>query len=152
MGQLPVYYSLGKQADYVEESSSPLFPFGYGLSYTSFRYDALSIQVDDSTVNIRCTVTNTGERDGDEVVQLYLRDDVSSVVTPPIQLKDFRRLGLRKGESKQISFVLNEDDLAFYNLYLVRKAEPGDFTVLIGASASDIRLNGTFRWKGNGER
>ncbi len=152
VGQLPVYYSLGKQADYVEESSSPLFPFGYGLSYTSFRYDALSIQVDDSTVNIRCTVTNTGERDGDEVVQLYLRDDVSSVVTPPIQLKDFRRLGLRKGESKQISFVLNEDDLAFYNLYLVRKAEPGDFTVLIGASASDIRLNGTFRWKGNGER
>ncbi len=152
VGQLPVYYSLGKQADYVEESSSPLFPFGYGLSYTSFRYDALSIQVDDSTVNIRCTVTNTGERDGDEVVQLYLRDDVSSVVTPPIQLKDFRRLGLRNGESKQISFVLNEDDLAFYNLYLVRKAEPGDFTVLIGASASDIRLNGTFRWKGNGER
>lgn len=144
-GQLPVYYSLGRQADYVEESSSPLYAFGYGLSYTGFNYDNLSIKTEQDHIQISCTVTNTGAIDGDEVVQLYVRDNVSSVVTPPIQLKDFQRLHIRKGESKNVEFILTYDDLALYNLYLQRVTEPGEFTVMIGAASNDILLKESFR-------
>lgn len=145
VGQLPVYYSLGRQADYVEESGSPLYAFGYGLSYTDFSYDDLFVNVTQDHVRISCTVTNTGGIDGDEVVQLYLRDNISSVVTPPIQLKDFRRIHIPKGESKQVEFTLSYDDLALYNQDMRRITEPGEFTVMIGAASNDIRLKGRFR-------
>ena len=105
-GQLPVYYSLGRQANYVEEASTPLFAFGFGLSYTQFEYSDLIMEAEVGRVRIVCNVTNSGERAGDEVVQLYVRDNVSSVVTPPIQLKGFRRIHLERGETKRVEFVL----------------------------------------------
>ncbi|WP_298650445.1 glycoside hydrolase family 3 N-terminal domain-containing protein [uncultured Proteiniphilum sp.] len=145
VGQLPVYYSLGRQADYVEESSSPLYAFGYGLSYTNFSYKDLSIKVAQDHVRIFCAVTNTGSIDGDEVVQLYVRDNVSSVVTPPIQLKDFQRIHVRKGESKNVEFILTYDDLALYDLHMQSITEPGEFTLMIGAASNDIRLKESFR-------
>ncbi len=145
VGQLPVYYSLGRQADYVEESSSPLYSFGQGLSYTNFGYEDLSVKVTRDLVRISCTVTNTGGIDGDEVVQLYLRDNISSVVTPPIQLKDFQRIHIPKGESMKVEFTLAYDDLALYNQDMQRVTEPGEFTVMIGAASNDIRLKGSFR-------
>jgi beta-glucosidase len=145
VGQLPVYYSLGRQADYVEESSSPLYSFGQGLSYTNFGYEDLSVKVTRDLVRISCTVTNTGGIDGDEVVQLYLRDNISSVVTPSIQLKDFQRIHIPKGESMKVEFTLAYDDLALYNQDMQRVTEPGEFTVMIGAASNDIRLKGSFR-------
>lgn len=144
-GQLPVYYSLGRQANYVEGSSSPLYAFGYGLSYTGFGYDDLSIKVLQGEVQVSCSVTNTGNRDGDEVVQLYLRDNVSSVATPPIQLKDFQRIHIPRGQSKKVEFSLSQDDLALYNIDIQRVTEPGEFTVMVGTASNDIRLRGTFQ-------
>lgn len=145
VGQLPVYYSLGKQADYVEESSSPLYAFGQGSSYTDFKYDNLFIKEELDHVQISCTVTNTGSIDGDEVVQLYMRDNISSVVTPPIQLKGFQRIHFRKGESREVEFRLTHNDLALYNQHMQRVIEPGEFTVMVGAASNDIRLKGSFR-------
>lgn len=147
VGQLPVYYSLGKQADYVEGSSSPLYAFGYGLSYTGFEYSDLSIDQQVDKVQLSCKVTNTGSFDGDEVVQLYVRDNVSSVATPSIQLKDFRRIFIKKGETKVITFTLTADDLSLYNQQMMRTVEPGEFTVMIGAASNDIRLKGIFFYK-----
>jgi beta-glucosidase len=147
VGQLPVYYSLGKQADYVEGTSSPLYAFGYGLSYTGFEYSDLSIERQDDKVQLSCKVTNTGSFDGDEVVQLYVRDDVSSVATPSIQLKDFQRIFIKKGETKAITFTLTADNLSLYNQQMMRTVEPGEFTVMIGAASNDIRLKGTFFYK-----
>lgn len=144
VGQLPIYYSLGHQADYVEESSKPLFAFGYGLSYTSFTYGDLAVERNGSQVRIACSVTNSGERDGDEVVQLYIRDNVSSVATPPIQLKAFQRIHVEKGKTEQVEFVLTGEDLALYNMAMERTSEAGEFTVMIGAASNDIRLTERF--------
>ena len=145
VGQLPVYYSLGRQNNYVEESSSPLYAFGQGLSYTDFKYEDLSIKEGEDHVQISCTVTNTGGIDGDEVVQLYIRDNVSSVVTPPLQLKDFQRIPIGKGKSEKVEFIVRHDDLTLYNQYMQRVTEPGEFTVMVGAASNDIRLKGSFR-------
>lgn len=145
VGQLPVYYSLGRQNNYVEESSSPLYAFGQGLSYTDFKYEDLSIKEGEDHVQISCTVTNTGGIDGDEVVQLYIRDNVSSVVTPPLQLKDFQRIPIGKGKSEKVEFIVKHDDLTLYNQYMQRVTEPGEFTVMVGAASNDIRLRGSFR-------
>ncbi|WP_352422079.1 glycoside hydrolase family 3 N-terminal domain-containing protein [Proteiniphilum sp.] len=145
IGQLPVYYSLGRQNNYVEESSSPLYAFGQGLSYTDFKYEDLSIKEGEDHVQISCTVTNTGGIDGDEVVQLYIRDNVSSVVTPPLQLKDFQRIPIGKGKSEKVEFIVKHDDLTLYNQYMQRVTEPGEFTVMVGAASNDIRLKGSFR-------
>ena len=144
-GQLPVYYTLGKQANYVEESSTPLYAFGEGLSYTDFKYGDLTIKESKDQLQIACTVTNTGDVDGEEVVQLYIRDNISSVVTPSIQLKDFQRIPIRKGESKEVEFNLTHDDLSLYNQQMERVTEPGEFTVMIGAASNDIRLKGSFQ-------
>jgi beta-glucosidase len=144
VGQLPVYYSLGKQADYVEGTSTPLYAFGYGLSYTGFEYSDLSIDRQDNNIQLSCKVTNTGSFDGDEVVQLYIRDNVSSVATPPIQLKDFRRIFIKKGETKAITFTLTADDLSLYSQQMIWTVEPGEFTLMIGAASNDIRLKDTF--------
>lgn len=144
VGQLPVYYSLGRQNKYVEGESTFLYAFGYGLSYTLFEFTDLSIlQVGEET-HISCVIKNSGNYDGEEVVQLYVRDNISSVSTPPIQLKDFERVFLKKGESRKVSFTLQPHQLSLFNLQMEEETEPGEFTVMIGAASNDIRLRGTF--------
>ena len=95
-------------------------------------------------ITVSCTVTNTGNTDGDEVVQLYLRDHVASVSVPPVLLKDFAKISLKKDESARVNFVLTPEQLAFFNTDLKRVVEPGEFTVMIGAASNDIRLKESF--------
>ena len=150
VGQLPLYYNYkpsGRKYDYVDLPGTPLFPFGHGLSYTQFKYENLRIEVDQNTgtVNIAFDLENVGDIEGDEVVQLYLRDVVASVARPVKELKRFKRITLKPGEKKTITFKLTADDLAFYDINMRRVVEPGEFEVLIGASSEDIRLKGSFR-------
>ena len=144
VGQLPVYYSLGRQNKYVEGESTPLYAFGYGLSYTFFEYTDLSISQVGEVTHISCVIKNSGNYDGEEVVQLYVQDNISSVATPPIQLKDFERVFLKKGESRKISFILKPHQLSLFNLQMEEETEPGEFTAMMGAASNDIRLRGTF--------
>ncbi len=144
VGQLPVYYSLGRQNKYVEGESTPLYAFGYGLSYTFFEYTDLSISQVGEVTHISCVIKNNGNYDGEEVVQLYVQDNISSVATPPIQLKDFERVFLKKGESRKISFILKPHQLSLFNLQMEEETEPGEFTAMMGAASNDIRLRGTF--------
>lgn len=146
-GQLPVFYSQGTQRDYVEGKGTPLYAFGYGLSYTKFSYSGLELQKgNDPEIlqQVTCTVTNAGDRDGEEVVQLYIGDKAASVAQPPMLLKAFQRISLKKGESKQVTFCLRKDDLAIYDLEMNYVVEPGDFKVMVGAASDDIRLEGEF--------
>lgn len=146
-GQLPVFYSQGTQRDYVEGKGTPLYAFGYGLSYTKFSYSGLELQKgNDPEIlqQVTCTVTNAGDRDGEEVVQLYIGDKAASVAQPPMLLKAFQRIFLKKGESKQVTFCLRKDDLAIYDLEMNYVVEPGDFKVMVGAASDDIRLEGEF--------
>ena len=111
-GQLPVFYSQGTQRDYVESKGTPLYAFGYGLSYTRFTYSGLELQKGtemETLQTVACTVTNTGNRDGEEVVQLYIGDKVASVSQPPLLLKAFQRIFLKKGESRQVIFHLKKE-------------------------------------------
>jgi len=145
VGQLPVYYNYQNSSkhDYVEGPASPLYSFGYGLSFSSFKYSALKAEVSESgdlTMNVSVNVTNESDRDGDEVVQLYLRDDVSSVVTPVQQLKAFNRIHIKAGETKTISFVLHKNDLALLNQQMQRVVEAGGFTLRVGGASQDIKL------------
>lgn len=121
-----------------------LYPFGHGLSYTSFAYKDLNISVKGETVNVSCTVTNTGDREGDEVVQLYLTDDVSSVTTYTQVLRGFERITLAPGESRTLDFTLGPQEMALWDKDMRFRVEPGSFTVHIGASSKDIRLEGKF--------
>lgn len=146
-GQLPLFYSQGKYRNYVEGEATPLYPFGHGLSYTHFTYGNLELTPGSSKDNLQtiiCTVTNTGNRDGEEVVQLYICDKVSSVVTAPIQLKAFKRIALKKGESRKVAFTLGEKELGLYNKNMQFVVEPGDFKVMIGSSSDDIKLEKDF--------
>ena len=146
-GQLPLFYSQGKQRAYVESEGTPLYAFGYGLSYTKFEYSQLEMQKGngkDALQTVSCTVTNTGDRDGEEVVQLYICDKVASVSQAPILLKAFERIALKKGESKKVTFTLGEEELSLYNMEMKQVVEPGDFKVMIGAASDDIRLQGEF--------
>lgn len=146
-GQLPIFYSQDSQRDYVEEKGTPLYAFGYGLSYTRFTYDALTVQKGtdvDVLQTVACTVTNAGDRDGEEVVQLYIGDKAASVSQPPMLLKAFQRIFLKKGESKRIVFRLRKDDLAIYDAEMKYVVEPGAFKVMVGAASNDIRLKGEF--------
>ena len=126
----------------------PLYPFGYGLSYTKFEYSDLRIKEQkigpDGSVHIGVSVRNTGQRKGAEVVQLYLRDVVSSVTTPVKRLRGFRKVVLEPGEKTDVEFALGPDDLSLLNRHLARVVEPGAFEVMIGASSRDIRLRGKF--------
>lgn len=142
-GQIPVYYNKRnpKGHGYIDVPSSPLYSFGYGRSFSQFEYDNLTVeQKDEFEFEVKFTVTNTGDYDGDEVVQLYLRDNFAQVVPPVKQLKHFKRVFLKKGETKSISFFLSKDDLSFINAKLQRVVEPGTFQVSVGASSDDIRL------------
>lgn len=128
--------------------NGPLYPFGYGLSYTTFEYSNLKISPEKVTehqpVTVSCIVTNTGSRAGDEVVQLYVRDVVSSVTTYEKNLVGFDRISLAPGESREISFTIEPRDLSLIDADNHRVIEPGDFKVMVGASSTDIRLKGEF--------
>jgi beta-glucosidase len=149
-GQLPLVYNhkpTGRGDDYLDLTGKPLFPFGYGLSYTAFAYEGLavdppSISPGDKT-KVRFRVRNTGSRDGDEVVQLYIRDVLASIARPVMELKAFHRVSLRAGEEKEIEFVLGPAELEMLDANLRRVVEPGEFKVMIGASSADIRLSGS---------
>ncbi len=147
LGQLPVYYN--KKApelhNYVEMSAQPLYAFGYGLSYTTFEYANLSIvPKGDKTFEVGFDVTNTGDRDGEEVAQLYLRDEVATTVQPLKQLKHFARIMIKKGETRLIRFTLTADDLSIIDRNMQRVVEPGTFEAMIGGSSDNIRLKGKF--------
>jgi beta-glucosidase len=145
VGQLPVYYNYQKSSrhDYVEGPASPLYGFGYGLSFSKFKYSDLKAEVsagDNLLLNVSVDVTNESDRDGDEVVQLYLRDDVSSIVTPVEQLKAFSRVNIKAGQTKTVSFVLHKQDLSLLNQQMQKVVEAGDFTLRVGAGSQDIKL------------
>ena len=146
-GQLPIYYSKGKQRAYMDGEANALYAFGYGLSYTKFEYSDLQIKPGngkDVLQTVTCTVKNTGDRDGQEIVQLYIRDMVASIAQAPILLKAFERVELKKGESKTVTFNLGKRELSMYNAQLEEVVELGDFKVMIGAASDDIRLEGKF--------
>jgi len=151
VGQLPVYYNAKKPAphDYVEVDAKPLYPFGFGLSYSSFAYRDLKQVYQEKGNNflldISFKVKNNSAYEGDEVPQLYVEDVVSSVVTPVMQLKDFQRVHLKAGEEKEVHFTLRAEDLKLLNPSLQWVTEKGDFKLMIGASSTDIRLNGDFK-------
>jgi beta-glucosidase len=159
-GQLPVYYNhkpSGRRShwygDYADLSVQPLFPFGHGLSYTRFEYRNLVVTPAEvaagQTVEIRLKVINVGERAGEEVVQLYLRDPIASLPRPVKELKAFLRVALDPGQSLVVTFVLPVDLLAFYDEDLRLVVEPGEFQVMVGASSEDIRLEGAFAYTGD---
>ena len=146
VGQIPVYYNkkAPRNHDYVEMSSSPLYSFGYGMSYTTFEYSALQVvQKSARCFEVSFKVKNTGKYDGEEVAQLYMRDEYASVVQPMKQLKHFERFYLSKGEEKLIVFTLAEEDLSIINQALEQIVESGTFQVMIGSSSDDIRLEGS---------
>lgn len=163
MGQIPIYYNhlntgrpLPDDVDefqkfrsaYIDSPNSPLYPFGYGLSYTTFDYKDLALSSDtmpmDGSITAAVTVTNTGDRAADEVVQLYVRDLVGSISRPVKELKGFKRVSLAPGESKRVEFTLTPEDLKFYNFNLEYVNEPGDYRLFIGPNSAD-NLSTTFR-------
>lgn len=145
VGQLPIYYNQKPSAihRYVSESENPLYTFGYGLSYTTFEYSnfKLSNTYIKSNGEIKATVDvkNTGNYDGDEVVQLYINDVYSSVTTPEKTLKGFKRIFLKKGETKQVEFVLTAEELSLWNREMKNVVEAGDFQVMIGGNSSNLQ-------------
>ncbi len=144
--RIPCYYSMlpGGHEEFLEGPKNALFPFGFGLSYTHFEYSDLRInKVGTFDVTVSFKVTNTGKRDSDEVVQLYLDDVDSSVVTPPMLLKRFQRIHLKAGESKTITFTLDYDSFKLMDIHYRWTVEPGIFRILVGASSRDIRLEGS---------
>ena len=149
-GQLPLYYNhlpTGRGNSYVNLTGEPLFPFGYGLSYTKFDYSGLTFSrkviMPDDTVIARFKIRNAGKFGGDEVPQLYIRELYSSVARPVIELKGFKRIHLNAGETKEVEFRITPDLLSMIDGHLKRVVEPGDFRIMIGASSKDIRLKGT---------
>ncbi len=160
-GQIPIYYShlnTGRPAPddenrfytsaYIDLSIYPEYEFGYGLSYTTFEYSNLvmdkNIMTKDEKTEVSFTIKNTGKYDGEEIIQLYLRDLVASLSRPVKELKDFQKISLKAGESKTIKFIIDKEKLSFYNQKLEWVAEPGEFELMIGASSRDIRLKGKF--------
>ena len=146
IGQLPVYYNKKPPMshDYVEMSARPLYAFGYGLSYTNFEYSNLKIdKTGDKQYKVTLDVKNTGQYDGDEVVQLYLHDEFASTAQPLMLLKKFARVFIAKGETRKVEFTLDADDLSIINAEMKRTVEPGDFTVMIGSSSDRILLKST---------
>ncbi len=151
-GQLPLVYNhkpTGRGDDYVDLTGQPLFPFGYGLSYTQFeygnlRFDTPEIAAGDSTL-VHFTVRNVGKVAGDEAVQLYVHDEIASVVRPVEELKGFLRLHLLPGETREASFMIGPEALSMFNRELKRVIEQGDFRITIGGSSKDIRLRGILK-------
>jgi beta-glucosidase len=155
-GQIPIYYNhfntgrparnendLNYVSAYIDLPNSPKFPFGYGLSYTKFNYSDIKLSANTMTssgkIVATVTVTNAGNYDGEEVVQLYIRDLVGSLVRPVKELKGFQKIYLKKGESKQVSFNITAEELKFFNNDLKQVVEPGDFKAFIGTNSNDVK-------------
>ena len=158
-GQIPLYYNhknTGRPYDgsgfpkfksnYLDVSNDPLYPFGFGLSYTVFKYSELSLSKKEikpgEKLQIKVTVTNTGEYDGEETAQMYIRDLVASVTQPVKELKGFQKVFLKKGESRELVFTLGTGDLMFFNNELKYIYEPGDFEVFVGTSSEEVKKAG----------
>lgn len=155
VGQIPIYYNhlnTGRPnpqwfskftSNYLDVPNSPLFPFGYGLSYTTFEYSPMTLSSDamnaGGTINATVTVTNTGKVEGSEVVQFYIRDMVGSIARPVQELKGFERISLKPGESRTVTFTINADLLKFYNKDLEYVCEPGQFEAMIGPNSRDVQ-------------
>jgi len=151
VGQVLLFYDhkpTGRGNDYVDLSGQPLFPFGFGLSYTRFEYSNLKITpgaiATDGTVTIQADVRNAGAVKGDEVAQLYLHDAVRSVVRPVKELKGFRRISLDPNEKKTVTFTIHPSDLSFLDAHLKNVVEPGTVDVMVGGSSEDPQLKGSF--------
>jgi len=146
VGQVPNYYNImraGRPGRYFKSKAEPLWPFGHGLSYTTFEYSNLKVAPTSSTsALVSVDITNTGEKEGDEVVQLYIHDEYSSVVRPTMELKRFKRITLKPGEKMTMNFTLEKDAFAFYDEKTEEWiVEPGDFNIMIGSSSADIRVS-----------
>ena len=161
VGQIPIYYNYlntGRPPQnensnkyvsaYIDLKNTPKFPFGYGLSYTTFEYSDLKLNKkkmrNNEKIEVSLNVKNTGKFAGEEVVQLYLRDKFASLVRPVKELRDFQKIKLKAGETKTIKFTIDKEKLSFYNQKLEWIAEAGDFDLMIGSSSADIRLKDTF--------
>ena len=156
-GQIPLYYNhknTGRpygedqaysrfRSNYIDVVNSPLYPFGFGLSYTSYTYGDIKLSAPEMTTNGKVTasirVTNSGSRDGKEIVQLYIRDVYSTSTRPVKELKAFRKIFLKAGESVEVAFDLTTEDLKYYNHDLDYVCEPGDFDVMIGPNSRDVK-------------
>ena len=160
VGQVPLYYNhmnTGRPADpgnkytskYLDASWTPLYPFGYGLSYTQFRLSNLQVSAKANLplpLTVSVEVENTGRRAGDEVVQLYIRDVAASITRPVKELKGFQRVTLRAGEKRRLEFTLTPELLGFYNREMRFVVEPGDFQIMVGTSSADEHeLQTTFK-------
>lgn len=150
VGQLPIHYNYSKPQhhNYIEMDAKPLYAFGYGLSYSDFSYSDLSVELHEDALDFNCVITfnvkNTGLRDGDEVAQLYVVDEVSSVVTPVLQLKGFSRKQIKKGETHQFRFELHKDDLKLWGIDKKWVTEKGTFKVRIGSASDNSKLTSEF--------
>ncbi len=146
VGQLPVYYNrkTTREKNYLFLENSPLFPFGFGLSYTTFEYKNLKVNpaVIEPNQNAEVTVEikNTGNKTGDEVAQMYINDVLSSVTRPVIELKGFKRVTLEPGETKTVTFLITPEKLQFYNVNMKRIVEPGEFKIMVGSSSVDYDI------------
>lgn len=149
VGQLPVYYNrrLPVSHDYVEMSAEPLYPFGYGLSYTQFNYSEMRVSGSIPDVSVEVDVTNCGERDGEEVVQLYVIDPIASTVRPRKQLCGFSRVMIRAGESTTVRFTPGREAFTLINRDGATVIEPGEFILEAGASSQDIRLTTSINYQ-----
>lgn len=136
------------KSSYIDCPNSPLYPFGYGLSYTSFEVDNLKLDKEElkkgETLTVTVDVANIGKIGGEEVVQLYIRDLVGSVTRPVKELKGFQKLYLKAGEKKSLTFVLTEEDLAFCDADMKMQVEPGEFRLWVGTSSADERNESVF--------
>ena len=160
VGQIPIYYNhlnTGRpqpegrpfekfRSNYIDIDNNPLYPFGYGLSYTTFKYGPLQLDATsmtaDGQIKVTVPVTNTGSRDADEVVQLYLHDVAASIARPVKELKDFARISLRAGETRNVTFTITADKLKFYNSELQYVCEPGEFQIMVGPNSRDTQTAG----------
>jgi beta-glucosidase len=148
VGQLPLFYNRKPTAmrGYLFDSTKPLFPFGHGLSYTTFVYTTPTVApakiTPDGKATVSVEVTNTGSRAGDEVVQLYVRAEVSRVTRPVMELKGFKRIAMAPGERRTVTFELGPEELSYHGLDLKRVVEPGRFRVMVGGSSDAVKSAG----------
>lgn len=143
VGQLPVFYNPKRGSNrrgYIEGDANPLYPFGYGLSYTTFSYENIKVTPVDSQIKVAVTVTNTGKYDGDEVIQVYVKDVVSSHSTPEKNLKAFKREHFKAGESKTVELLVDKKELELYQGNGQWKLEPGEFEFMVGSSSESLPL------------
>jgi beta-glucosidase len=164
VGQIPIYYNhknTGRPfveggteeylSNYMDQYNTPLYPFGYGLSYTSFHYDEIALgdtvlKGTNKTLTAKISITNTGKNAGEETVQLYLGDPVASIARPVKELKQFQKVFLQPGETKELVFTITTEDLKFYNSKLLWDWESGVFLVYIGGDSQDVK-QAKFVWK-----